>query len=84
MLDAALDPDTAAVQIGNPATPQVEYAAVGALADAAGFYALDGIGGVETIDLRARATAVSPQGPRFPRTLEYGRPINVVNLKLAP
>jgi hypothetical protein len=84
LLDGPLDPDTAAVQIGNPVTPQVEYAAVGAFADGDGFYGLDGVGGVETIDLRGRATAGSPEGPRFPRTLEYGRRTNVVNLKLAP
>jgi hypothetical protein len=84
VLDGALDPDTAAVQIGNPATPEVEFAAVGALADADGFYALEGIGGVETVDLLGRATAVSPDGPRFERTLEYGRRTNVVNLRLAP
>ena len=84
VLDGALDPDTAAVQIGNPATPEVEFAAVGALSDDDGFYALEGIGGVETVDLRGRATAVSPDGPRFPRTLEYGRRTNVVNLRLAP
>jgi hypothetical protein len=84
VLDAALDPDTAAVQVGDPATPEVEFAAVGALSDADGFYALEGIGGVETVDLRARAMAVSADGPRFPRTLEYGRRTNVVNLRLAP
>jgi hypothetical protein len=84
VLDGALDPDTAAVQVGNPATPEVEFAAVGALSDADGFYAMEGIGGVETVDLRARATAVSPDGPRFSRTLEYGRRTNVVNLRLAP
>jgi hypothetical protein len=84
VLDGALDLDTAAVQIGNPATPEVEFAAVGALSDADGFYALEGIGGVETVDLRGRATAVSPDGPRFSRTLEYGRRTNVVNLRLAP
>ena len=84
VLDGALDPDTAAVQIGNPATPEVEFAAVGALSNADGFYALEGIGGVETVDLRGRATAVSPDGPRFSRTLEYGRRTNVVNLRLAP
>ena len=72
------------MQIGNPATPEVEFAAVGALSDADGFYALEGIGGVETVDLRGRATAVSPDGPRFSRTLEYGRRTNVVNLRLAP
>lgn len=84
VLDGALDPDTEAVQIGNPATPEVEFAAVGALSDADGFYALEGIGGVETVDLRGRATAVSSDGPRFSRTLEYGRRTNVVNLRLAP
>jgi hypothetical protein len=84
VLDGALDLDTAAVQIGNPATPAVEFAAVGALSDADGFYALEGIGGVETVDLRGRAAAVSPDGPRFSRTLEYGRRTNVVNLRLAP
>jgi hypothetical protein len=84
VLDGTLDPDTAAVQIGDTATPEVEYAAIGALADADGFYAFNGIGGVETIDARARATAASPEGPRFSRTLEYGQRINVVNLKLAP
>jgi hypothetical protein len=84
VLDGALDPDAAAVQIGNPAAPDVEFAAVGALSDADGFYALEGIGGVETVDLRGRATAVSPDGPRFSRTLEYGRRTNVVNLRLAP
>jgi hypothetical protein len=84
VLDGPLDADTAAVQIGNPAAPEVEFAAVGALSDADGFYALDGIGGVETVDLHARATVVSPDGPRFPRTLEYGRRTNVVNLRLAP
>lgn len=84
VLDGALDPDTAAVQIGNPATPEVEFAAVGALSDDDGFYAFEGIGGVETVDLRGRATAVSPDGPRFSRTLEYGRRTNVVNLRLAP
>jgi hypothetical protein len=84
VLDGSLDPDTEAVQIGNPATPEAEFAAVGALSDADGFYALEGIGGVETVDLLGRATAVSPDGPRFPRTLEYGRRTNVVNLRLAP
>jgi hypothetical protein len=84
VLDGPLDPDTEAVQIGDPATPEVEYAAVGARSDPEGFYALEGIGGVETIDLRGRANEASPDGPRFPRTLEYGRRTNVVNLRLAP
>ena len=53
MLDAALDPAAAAVEIDNPATAAVEYVGVGALSDADGFYGLDGIGGAfETIDLR--------------------------------
>ena len=83
-LNAAIASGTTAVQVGNAATPLVEYVMVGALADTHGFYSFDGVGGVETIDLRARANAVSPEGPRFPLTLEYGQRINVVNLKLAP
>ena len=84
VLDGPVDPATAAVQVDNPATPQVEYVALGALADADGFYAFEGIGGIETIDLRARETPPSPEGPRFSQTLDYGRLTNVVNVKLAP
>jgi hypothetical protein len=84
LLNGALASGTRAVQVGVAGTPEVEYASVGVLTDADGYYTLDGIGGVETVDVRARATLASPEGPRFPQTLDYGQRINVVNLRLAP
>jgi hypothetical protein len=80
-----LDATTTArwLEIGDPLTADVEYRAKGALADAAGYYALDGIGGVAAIDVVA-APPVGAAGPKVSWAIDYGRPVNVVDLQLAP
>ena len=71
------------LEIGDPLTPSVEYRATGAVTDAGGYYALDGIGGVDAIDVVA-APPVGAAGPKVSWAIDYRRPVNVVDLQLAP
>jgi len=58
-----------------------EYAFAGALTDAQGFYGLDAIGGVASIDLRASAGGFNPLQAAY--SLDYNRPVNVVDFRLS-
>jgi hypothetical protein len=84
LLDAAIGLATTAVQVGTSVTGPIELHSVGATTDADGFYALEGIGGVTEITLRARPTPTGAAGPGVLVALDYGRASNVVNLQLAP
>jgi hypothetical protein len=79
----ALPPAADAVRVGVPGTPEVEYQAVGAVSDPAGFYTLDGVGGVVELDARAFPPGAGPPGPARRWVLAYGQ-VNVVDLQLAP
>ena len=81
LLNAALSAQS--VEIGDPATPAVEYRAVGALTDAEGYYALNGIGGVRTVGL-ATTLPGSGTGPTVTVELDYMRSPNVIDLELVP
>jgi hypothetical protein len=84
LLDGVVGPATTVVQVGDAGSGPIEFHAVGARADGDGYYALEGIGGVTGIALRARPTPTGPPGPAAPWTIDYGRSSNLVNLKLAP
>jgi hypothetical protein len=83
LTDTALPPSADAVRIGVPATPEVEFQAVGAVSDPAGFYTLDGVGGVLELEARAFPPGAGPPGPTRRWVLAYGQ-LNVVDLQLAP
>lgn len=77
-----LDADLPAtvVRIAVPPAPQVEYHALGALTDAAGYYRLDGLGGVEQI--RWTATAVGFDDLTLAWRADYRPPINTLDFRL--
>jgi hypothetical protein len=79
LLDASLNGDV--VQVDDP--PNAEYHALGALTDAAGFYHLDGVGRVRELFLIARAAGVGPMIEPLRWTIDYGRPVNLVDVRLA-
>lgn len=81
LLNAALTAQ--AVEVGDPATPAVEYRAVGAITDANGFYSLNGIGGVSAVALAPTQAGVGT-GPTVTVELDYLRSRNVVDLQLVP
>ncbi len=64
------------VEAGLPA----EYHAVGALTDADGYYALNGITGFKKLDLRVTAPALPTKN--FVRILAYGQPTNTWDFRL--
>ncbi len=84
LLNGSVATAATAVQVGDAAAGPIELHSVGAVADPQGFYALDGVGGVATITLRARPTPGGAAGPVVPWTLDAGRSPNLVNLQLAP
>jgi hypothetical protein len=58
-----------------------EFAVVNALTDAEGFYRLDALGGLRTLDLKASAaTFVDLQ---VPWSLDTSQPVNVVSFRLS-
>jgi hypothetical protein len=79
----ALPPTVTAVRVASPGATGIEYRALGAVSDAAGFYTLDGIGGVVTLEVLARPAAAGTAGPAVPVAVQHGQ-VNVVNLQLAP
>jgi hypothetical protein len=80
VLSAALDGDT--VEIADPTPGRVEYHALGAVADAQGFYRLDGVGRFRTLRLSASAAGFTQGAATW--TINYGRPVNVVDFWLSP
>jgi hypothetical protein len=79
----ALPPTVTAVRIAGPGATGVEYRALGAVSGAGGFYTLDGVGGVVTLDVLTRPAAAGAAGPAVPVAVQYGQ-VNVVDLQLAP
>jgi hypothetical protein len=75
------------VQVGDPplqaGDPPAEFHALGGLSDAGGDYRLDGVIGLRTIFLRATAAGFGPMIDPVAWTVDYNRPVNVVNLALA-
>jgi hypothetical protein len=70
-----------AVAVIDPGGAATEYRLVGAVADSAGYYRLDGIGRVATVFVSASIGALAA-GP-IPWTLVYGQPVNVIDLQAA-
>lgn len=81
LLDAA--PAAEALRFEQPPSPLVEYAAVGALTDAEGFYRLDGVGRVAALDLDVRAAGFSPLAAPVPWTVAYGGADNRVDFRIS-
>jgi hypothetical protein len=77
-----------ALRVGAPAAAALERAITGAIADAQGYWALAGVAGVREVRLKPVAPGPPPPpppaAPRVTWTLDYGQPVNVVNLQLAP
>jgi hypothetical protein len=61
-------------------TAQVEYHEMGALTDANGYYAVDGVGRVREVFLRPNPG--TPGSPVVGWFLEYEQPVNVVNFRV--
>lgn len=80
ILDGVLNVETVEI---DPAPGLVEYHALGALSDADGFYRLDGIGRVRELHLTASAGGFQPMPAPLPWTIDYARPINLVNFLLS-
>jgi hypothetical protein len=80
LLDGPLNVATVAVLDAVPT--RVEYGALGTLADAQGFFALDGVGRVPGFGLIGSAAAHLPK--TVPWLVDYERPVNIVDFRLAP
>lgn len=78
LLTAALA--ASAIEISDP--PLLEYHDVNAVADADGFFAADGIGGVGTLNFTASATGFTPQDYEW--IIDYSRPVAALSFKLKP
>jgi len=78
LLDAPLATDAVEIQDGT----HLEYHAVNAISDAAGYYRLNGIGGVSALDLKASAGGFTDLAISY--ALAYGEPINIVDFRLLP
>lgn len=72
-----------AVEVADPVPDKIEYHAVGALADADGFYRLDGVARVRSLDLDASAAGFTTLSKKN-EAVKYEQPINVVNFRLSP
>ena len=69
------------IQIGDlPAL--VEFHRIGALSDGRGDYRIDGVEGLKTIFLMASAAGINPMVEPAEWTVDYGQPVNIVNLQL--
>lgn len=62
--------------------PSGEIRNLGALTDAAGYYRLNGIGRVKTMQLEASTSSVT--SPTVPWTINYQQAINIVDFQLQP
>jgi hypothetical protein len=82
ILDNPLDVDT--IEIGEPTSQDLEYHALGALTDDEGFYRLDGVGRVRSLHMNASATGFVPLSEPLAWTINYERPVNVVDFRLSP
>jgi hypothetical protein len=68
-----------AVAIGGA---PVEYHDLGAISDANGFWAVDGVGGVRGVTFRAAAAPFADLD--VPLTLDYGNAVNPLGFRLKP
>jgi hypothetical protein len=59
-----------------------EYRDVGAIADADGYWSLDGVGGIRTLDLVSRAAGFLDLVAPWP--IDYGIPVNVIDFRMRP
>jgi hypothetical protein len=62
--------------------PLIEYHDLNVLSDTEGFYALNAVGGVKTLDLVASAMGFTDL--KIAYTLDYGAPLNILNFRLLP
>jgi hypothetical protein len=78
LLDAPLSANTIAIEDG----PRLEYHALNAISDGAGYYRLDGIGGITALDLKASAGGFTDLPITY--AIAYGEPVNIVDFRLLP
>jgi hypothetical protein len=71
------------VEVDDANPDHVEYAAIGALTDAQGYYRVDGIGRVRTCFFRASHAAWT-DSPPTPCSLDLDRPATLLNFRLKP
>jgi len=76
------DLDAAAVRIEAELSPRVEYQAVGTVTGGDGYYRLDGVGPVSRVRLEAGAAGYHEMTVPKLWVLDYGQPVNVVDLSL--
>jgi len=81
ILDAATN--AVALRIEDALSQLVEYVALGALTDADGYFHLDGIGRVRTIELDVSATGFNPLPGPAAWTIDYKQPVNTINFRLS-
>jgi hypothetical protein len=84
LLDAAPPAAALDLEIGPPGALDTELRRVGARTDADGFYALDGVGAIETISVVALDPGTNAPGPAAEATLRRGRRPTILDLQLAP
>lgn len=69
-----------ATLVVDDGSPVVEYHEAGALTDSNGYYAVDGIGRVQQIFLRANP--LTPGTPVIPWAIEFDQAVNVVDFRI--
>ena len=78
--DLPMDP----IEIADATAALVEYHAPGAITDDNGYYRLDGITRVRTVYMDASATDFKPMAEPVAWTIDYGQPVNIVDIRLVP
>ena len=72
-----------AIEVVDANADHIEYAAVGAIADAQGYYRVDGIGRMRTCFFRASHPAWADSLPT-PCSIDLDRPVTLLNFRLKP
>jgi hypothetical protein len=72
------------IEIADASATLIEYHAPGAITDANGYYRLDGFTRVQTVYMKASAVGFAAMSEPTAWTIDYGRPVNIVDFRLLP
>lgn len=83
-LPVTLSASAGVIELADATASLVEYHALGAVTDANGYYQLDGITRVQTVYMDASAAGYAAMHNPTAWTVDYGRPVNIVDFQLLP